>query len=147
MSYRHEMRVRYSEVDMQRHVFNANYLVYVDDASDTWFRDVLGTEYGNPLGHSGDGVAAAQGGRAGSGGGFDVVLKRLDITWHGAATWGDLLAIDVDVRRWGNSSFDIGFEGSVDDNPVFSALVTYVSVAYGTTEPVPVPDFVRAALA
>jgi acyl-CoA thioester hydrolase len=125
MSYRHEMRIRYSEVDMQRHVFNANYLVYIDDASDTWFRDAIGADYGKE---------------------FDVVLKRLDITWDGGATWGDVLAIDVDVQRWGNTSFDIGFVGTVEDQPVFHAVVTYVSVAFGTAEPVPVPEFVRTAL-
>jgi acyl-CoA thioester hydrolase len=130
MPYRHEIRVRYAEVDMQRHVFNANYMVYVDDASDTWFREAIGRDYGND-----DGKA------------FDVVLKRFEITWHGAATWGDILAVDVEVRRWGATSFDIGFEGSVDDSPVFSATVTYVSVDEGSTRPVPIPDFVRAALA
>ena len=125
MSFRHEIRVRYGEVDMQRHVFNAHYLTYVDDACDAWFRDAIGTDYGKE---------------------FDVVLKRLDITWDGGAGWGDVLAVDVAAQRWGNTSFDIGFEGSVDDEPVFHAVVTYVSVAQGTTEPVPVPDFVRAAL-
>ena len=125
MSFRHEIRVRYAEIDMQRHVFNAHYLVYIDDACDAWFRDAIGAQYGKE---------------------FDVVLKRLDITWDGSATWGDVLAVDVEVRRWGTTSFDIGFEGTVDDHPVFSAVVTYVSVAFGTTEPVPVPDFVRAAL-
>lgn len=120
------MRVRYSEVDMQRHVFNAHYLTYIDDACDAWFRDAIGPGYGKE---------------------FDVVLKRVDITWDGAATWGDLLTIDVEVQRWGNTSFDIGFDGVVDDVPVFHAAVTYVSVAFGTTEPVRVPDFVRSALA
>jgi acyl-CoA thioester hydrolase len=125
MSFRHELRVRYAEVDMQRHVFNAHYMTYIDDACDAWFRDVIGAEYGRD---------------------FDVVLKRMDITWDGAATWGDVLAVDVEVQRWGNTSFDIGFDGAVDDHPVFHAVVTYVSVAFGTTEPVRVPDFVRTAL-
>jgi YbgC/YbaW family acyl-CoA thioester hydrolase len=123
--YRHELRVRYGEVDMQRHVFNAHYLAYVDDACDTWFRSVFG-DYESV--------------------GFDMVLKRADITWQGGATLGDVLAIDVAVRRWGRSSFDVGFEGSVGERPVFSAVVTYVSVTPGTTTPVAVPDSVRAAL-
>jgi YbgC/YbaW family acyl-CoA thioester hydrolase len=125
MSFRHEIRVRYGEVDMQRHVFNAHYLAYVDDACDAWFRDAIGNDYGKE---------------------FDVVLKRVDITWNGGAGWGDVLAIDVEVERWGNTSFDIGFAGCVDEQSIFHAVVTYVSVAQGTTEPVPVPDFVRAAL-
>jgi YbgC/YbaW family acyl-CoA thioester hydrolase len=123
--YRHELRVRYGEVDMQRHVFNAHYLAYIDDACDTWFRSVLGDYEAS---------------------GFDMVLKRVDITWHGGATFGDVLAIDVAVGRWGTTSFDIAFEGSVGERPVFSAVVTYVSVAPGTTQPAAVPEAVRSAL-
>jgi acyl-CoA thioester hydrolase len=123
--YRHELRIRYGEVDMQRHVFNAHYLTYVDDALDGWLRSGLGDYEAS---------------------GFDMVLKRADITWHGAATFGDVLAIDVSARRWGNSSFDVAFEGSVEERPVFTAIVTYVSVAPGTTDPTSVAEDVRSAL-
>ena len=123
--YRHELRIRYGEVDMQRHVFNAHYLTYVDDALDGWLRSGLGDYEAS---------------------GFDMVLKRADITWHGAATFRDVLAIDVSARRWGNSSFDVAFEGSVEERPVFTAIVTYVSVAPGTTDPTPVAEDVRSAL-
>jgi acyl-CoA thioester hydrolase len=125
--HRHEIRVRYAEVDMQQHVFNAHYLTYVDEAFDAWCRAALGEDY----------YAA---------GAIDMVLKRADITWHGRAGFGDVLAVDVGTRRWGRTSFDIGFEGSVGERPVFSAVVTYVSVAPGTTQPVPVPETVRSAL-
>jgi len=126
-AYRHEIRVRYGEVDMQRHVFNAHYLTYVDEACDAWFLAVLGDDY-----HE-SGV-------------IDMVLKRADLTWHGGATFGDVLAVDVGARRWGTTSFDLGFEGSVGERPVFTAVVTYVAVTPGTTEPTPVPEAVRAAL-
>ena len=127
MTYRHELRVRYGEVDMQRHAFNAHYLTYVDDACDAWFRSALGDDY-----HSSGMV--------------DMVLKRADLTWHGSAGFGDVLAIDVGARRWGRTSFDLGFEGSVHEQPVFTAVVTYVAVAPGTTTPTPVPEAVRSAL-
>jgi acyl-CoA thioester hydrolase len=125
-AYRHEIRVRYGEVDMQRHVFNAHYLTYVDDACDAWLRSVLG-----------DYLASGE---------LDFVLKRADITWHGGATFGDVLSIAVGAHRWGSTSFDVGFEGSVGERPAFTAVVTYVSVTPGTTQPVPVPDAVRSAL-
>jgi acyl-CoA thioester hydrolase len=124
-THRHELRVRYAEVDMQRHVFNAHYLTYVDEALDAWMRDALGEEYLGDL---------------------DMVLKRAELTWHGSAGFGDILAIEVGVRRWGNTSFDVGFAGSVGEQPVFEALVTYVSVAPGTVQPTPVPEAVRVAL-
>ena len=110
---------------MQRHVFNAHYLAYVDDAADAWFRSALGDSYTDQL---------------------DMVLKRAELTWHGSATFGDVLAIDVATRRWGNTSFDVGFAGSVGERPVFEAVITYISVAPGTVDPAPVPEAVRVAL-
>jgi acyl-CoA thioester hydrolase len=125
MPFRHEIRVRYGEVDMQRHVFNAHYLAYIDDALDVWIRSKLGEDYIQVL---------------------DMVLKRVDITWNGAAGFGDILALDVTVERWGNTSFDVRFQGSVEERPVIDAVVTYIAVTPGTVEPTPVPEQVRAAL-
>ncbi|HEX6167628.1 MAG TPA: thioesterase family protein [Acidimicrobiales bacterium] len=126
-AFRHDIRVRYAEVDMQRHVFNAHYLTYVDEAFDAWLRSRLGDDY-----HSS--------------GALDMVLKRADVTWHGNAGFSEVLAVDVAARRWGTTSFDIGFEGLVGERPVFTALVTYVAVTPGTMAPTPVPAAVRSAL-
>lgn len=126
MSYRHEIRVRYGEVDLQGVVFNAHYLAYCDDACDTWLRTIPGG--------IGEGT-------------WDVMLRKAEITWHGSAGLNDVMVIDVGIRRWGNRSFDVGFEGGVDGRPVFSATVTYVAVRAGTTESMPVPDDFRSAVA
>lgn len=127
MPFRHELRVRYAEVDQQRIVFNAHYLNFVDEACDMWMRETLGDDHGDWD--------------------FDMVLKKAEIVWSGTATWGDKLAIDVAVKRWGNTSFDVGFAGSVGESPVFEAVITYVSITPGTTTPIPIPAGVRAALA
>jgi acyl-CoA thioester hydrolase len=123
--FRHELRVRYGEVDMQGHVFNAHYLAFVDDAFDAWLRAVVGPHYLDVL---------------------DLVVKRADLSWTSGARFGDVLAVDVAVRRWGRTSFDVGYAGSVGERPVFEATLTYVSVAPGTLEPTPVSDDIRAAL-
>jgi acyl-CoA thioester hydrolase len=129
MPYRHELRVRYAEVDMQGHVFNAHYLTYADEAVGAWFRETLGDPDDSEL---------------------EMVLKRAELTWHSPATFDDLLAIDVSVRRWGTTSLDVGYQGAVGERPVFEALVTYVIVAPDVAEtgprPIPVPDYLRAAL-
>ncbi len=122
--YVHHIRVRYGECDMQRVVFNANYLAYCDDAADYWFRQL--------------GVAL----EAGT---WDVMLKKATITWEGGARVHDDLAIAVHVSRWGTTSFDVRFDGTVDGAPVFSADITYVAVVTGTTDTVAVPDEFRAA--
>lgn len=124
--FRHTLRIRYAEVDMQGHAFNAHYLTYVDDACTAWLRARMG-----------DFEAM----------GFDLVLKTATLTWHRGARFDEELAIDVTARRWGTTSFDVGFEGSVGEQPVFEAVVTYVSVTPGTLEPAPPPSDVRAALA
>jgi acyl-CoA thioester hydrolase len=122
--YVHHVRVRYGECDMQRVVFNAHYLAYCDDAADWWFRSL------GALLEAGD---------------WDVMVKKATVTWDGAAKVHDDLAIEVSVSRWGNSSFDVRFDGTVDGAAVFTAEITYVAVVTGTTDTVPVPAEFRAA--
>lgn len=124
MTYTHHIRVRYGELDMQKVVFNANYLAYCDDAADFWFR-TLGAGLTDDW--------------------WDVMVKKAVVTWSGAARLHDEIAIEVSVRRWGTTSFDVGFVGTVQGAPVFDAEITYVAVKTHTTETVPVPDDFRAA--
>jgi acyl-CoA thioesterase FadM len=107
-------------------VFNAHYLAYIDDACDSWIRSLFDGSFESA--------------------GFDFVLKRADLTWHGSATIGEVIAIDVAPARWGSTSFDVRFDGGVGERAVFSAIVTYVSVTPGTTDPVPAPAHVRARI-
>jgi acyl-CoA thioester hydrolase len=119
----HLIRPRYGEIDMQRVVFNAHYLANCDDAADVWFRQ-LGASLEDDW--------------------WDVMVKRADITWDGAARVHDELALSLEVVRWGTSSFDVRFRGAVADASVFTAVLTYVAVRTGTTETVRVPDDFRA---
>jgi acyl-CoA thioester hydrolase len=123
-AYIHTVRVRYGEVDMQRVVFNAHYLAYCDDAADLWFRSL---------------------GAALEAGEWDVMVKKATITWDGAARVHDELAVAVSVSRWGTTSFDVRFDGTVEGAGVFRADITYVAVRTGTSETVRVPDAFRAA--
>jgi acyl-CoA thioester hydrolase len=75
-----------------------------------------------------------------------MVVKRAELTWASGARNGELLAIDVAVSRFGRTSFDVGFAGSVGERPIFEAVLTYIAVEPGTLTPTPVPDHVRAAL-
>jgi acyl-CoA thioester hydrolase len=109
---------------MQRVVFNAHYLAYCDDAADLWFRSL---------------------GAALEGGTWDVMVKKATVTWDGAARVHDDLAIALSVSRWGTTSFDVQFDGTVDGGAVFTAVITYVAVVTGTTDTVAVPDEFRTA--
>jgi acyl-CoA thioester hydrolase len=123
--FRHVVRVRYGECDLQGVVFNAHYLAYVDDTIDTWLRTLERPHVEL---------------------GWDVMVKHADITWHGPAGVADELQILASVLRWGTTSFDVRFDGSVEARPVFTASLTYVGVIAGTTEPAPPPAEVRSLL-
>ena len=124
-TYRHRVPIRYGEVDMQGVVFNAHYLAYCDDAVDRWLR-TLDTHFERY--------------------GWDIMLKKAVVEWQGPAGIGDDLDIEVGVTRWGNTSFDVGFVGTVGERPVFTATITYVGVKWGTKQPMPAPDEVRTLL-
>jgi acyl-CoA thioester hydrolase len=123
--FHQQIRVRYSECDMQGIVFNANYLMYMDDVVDQWFTTLIG-----PMPEIG----------------FDYVVKRATIEWSSPARRGDLLTLSPSVTRWGHTSFDITITGVLTGQPVFVGTLTCVSVTPGTHTPTPIPDGVRAAL-
>jgi acyl-CoA thioester hydrolase len=124
-TYTHAIRVRYGEVDMQQVVFNAHYLAYCDDAVESW------------LAWAGVRVAEVD---------WDFMLKKAVIEWSGAAAVHEMLDIAVGVRRWGTTSFDVGFVGVVSERPVFDCTITYVGVRPGTRETMAVPESVKARL-
>jgi acyl-CoA thioester hydrolase len=126
MTYSHRIRVRYGECDMQSVVFNANYLAYIDDATDSWFRKALGNF--EELG-------------------FDFMLKKITLEWQTPARFAEDLVLAVRVSRWGNTSFDVEVIATVGERPVLTATAVYVSTTPGSPDPTPVPAAVRDALA
>ena len=125
MGFRHEIAVRYGEVDGQGVVFNAHYLAYVDDAMDHWMRQL-------------DARFESQG--------WDFMVRHAELDWVGGAGVGDVLTLDAEVSRWGTTSFGVHVRIHVADRPVFVADMTYVGVEAGTSRPIPVPDAVRRHL-
>lgn len=133
MTYRHAIRVRYGDCDMQGVVFNAHYLAYADDAVMQWFLSALPPGSMHMVGND----AAT----------FDFMVKKAVVTWAAGTTANELVDLDCSVARWGNSSLDVDVRGTVDGAARFDIVLTYVSVTPGTHRPCRVPDDVRAALA
>ncbi|MGR8918411.1 MAG: acyl-CoA thioesterase [Gammaproteobacteria bacterium] len=127
MPYRHQIRVRYGECDQQGVVFNANYMAYMDDATEVWTRSLIPSGDYRDLG-------------------WEWMLVRAVVDWQGPAHNAELLDIDTAVVRWGGSSFDFGFVGRVGERPVFTARTVCVSVTPVTLEKMQTPDAVRELL-
>lgn len=124
--HRERIKVRYQEVDLQNVVFNAHYLAWCDIACSGWMQAAIGW----------NGVDDA----------VDWMLVKVEMEWQGSATYGDTIDIDCGVARWGTSSYDVDFLGTVSGEPVFTARITYVCIEPSTKTAIRVPDAMRAAL-
>ena len=122
--FRHEIRVRYGDCDMQQVVFNAHYLAYSDDAVMCWFVARLGQRM-----HE-----------------FDCMLKSVNIVWHRPLRVGEAASLDCRVTRWGTTSFDVAIHGHVAGEPSFDTSIVYVSTTPGAPTATPVPEWVKSAL-
>ncbi len=129
-------RVRYNEVDPQSIVFNSRYLEFFDAAYMEFFR-----AFGYPLGI----MTTA---------GLETVVVEVNIRYHASVRIDQLLHIDVSCSRLGNSSFDLSFEvrikdtetGSLSENIVTSATISYVNVDQVTRKSTPIPTVFRSFL-
>ncbi|MHA7602318.1 YbgC/FadM family acyl-CoA thioesterase [Alicycliphilus sp. T452] len=83
----HRLRVRWSEVDIQKIVFNAHYLTYADCAM---------TEYWRALALPYEAGMQALGG--------EVYLKKASVEYHASARLDDLLDVGMRCARVGNTS-------------------------------------------
>jgi YbgC/YbaW family acyl-CoA thioester hydrolase len=132
-SYR--LRVRWAEVDMQRVVFNAHYLTYIDAADGEHWR-MLGLDYP-------DGYVRKYG--------CDVFLRKSTVEYLESARYDDVLDVLVRVTRMGRSSLTYGFEiHRVEPEPSKGPLVTaelvYVNVELATMKPLPLPAELRTRI-
>jgi acyl-CoA thioester hydrolase len=89
--FRYLLRVRYSECDAQHVVFNAKYGEYFDLASTEFMRTALAP-------------------RTPFDGSFEFQVVRLLVEWTGPARADDVLEVTVEPKRFGTTSFTLGFE-------------------------------------
>ena len=123
----HRLRVRWAEVDMQKIVFNAHYLMYVDTAMMDYWR-ALALPYEDSM--------VALGG--------DMYVKKAALEYHASAHLDDRVDVGMRCERVGNSSvlFQAGlFRG---EKLLVSAELVYVFADPVTQTSKPVPPALRA---
>ncbi|MEX8194896.1 GNAT family N-acetyltransferase [Comamonas guangdongensis] len=123
------IEVRWAEVDAQKIVFNAHYLMYADVAITNYWRQ-LAIPYESGF--------AALGG--------ELFVKKASTTYHGSATLGDVLEVGIRCVRQGNTSlqFEAGiFRGMELLNTV---ELIYVFADAATQTPRPLPQELRDVL-
>lgn len=125
----HHLRVRWAEVDMQKVVFNAHYLTYIDTTIAEHWR-AIGVAYP-------DGYVEKYAN--------DIFLRKATVEYLGPAHYEDELAVYCRVAKLGRSSITYAFE-IVRDAPLITAELVYVNVDVKTMKPAPLPDDVRSRI-
>lgn len=119
----HRLRVRWAEVDMQRIVFNAHYLMYFDTAMSDYWR-ALALPYDTSMQTLGG----------------DLYVKKATVEFHASARVDDQLDVALKCGRIGTSS--MVFSGAIfrGEERLISCELIYVFAdpATQTSKPVPV---------
>ncbi len=125
----HPMRVRWVEVDMQKIVFNAHYLMYFDTAISDYWR-ALAMPYEEAMQRLGG----------------DLYVKKASIEFHASAHFDDRLDVALKCARIGNSS--LLFSGAIfrADQLLISAELIYVFADTASQTSKPVPPALRQLL-
>lgn len=125
----HRLRVRWAEVDMQRIVFNAHYLMYFDTAISDYWR-ALALPYTEAMEH-------LEG---------DLYVVKATIEFHASAGLDDQIDVALRCTRIGSSS--ITFSGAIfrGDRHLISSEIVYVFADPATQTSRPVPQALRDIL-
>jgi acyl-CoA thioester hydrolase len=127
----HQLRVRWAEVDMQKVVFNAHYLTYLDTALAEYWREI--------------GLAYPEGyvDRYGA----DMFLRQSTVEYLGSAHYDDRLSVLCRVASLGRSSMTMRFEvwrdEPADASPLVTADLVYVNVSVASMRAEALPEDLR----
>ncbi len=123
------LRVRWAEVDMQKIVFNAHYLMYFDTAVADYWR-ALGLPYEEAMRQL-DG---------------DLYVKKASLDYRSSAQFDDRLDVCLRCARVGTSSMT--FEGAIfrGDRLLVVGELIYVFADVASQTSRPVPDALRKVL-
>ena len=126
----YRLRVRWAEVDMQKIVFNAHYLMYFDTAITDYWR-ALGLPYEEAMRQLGG----------------ELYVKHASVEYHGSARFDDQLEVALKCGRMGNSSMI--FSGAIfrGDELLINGELVYVFADPASQTSLPVPQVLRSLVA
>lgn len=123
------LRVRWAEVDMQRIVFNAHYLMYVDTAIAGYWR-AMAMPYHEAMEH-------LQG---------DLYVRKATLEYLGSARYDDVLDVGIRCERIGNSSMGMVCAVFRGETALVTGELVYVFADPSTQTSKSVPTALRELL-
>jgi acyl-CoA thioester hydrolase len=126
--FAHSFRVRYAECDPQGVVFNAHYLAYLDTTITELWRQAVGG-YQSMIDR-----------------GIDMVVVQTTLRFHQPARFDDLLTLEVEITRLGNTGISSAHRIIRDTDLVLEGSLHHVLVDLKTRSKAPIPDWLRSGL-
>jgi 4-hydroxybenzoyl-CoA thioesterase len=124
--------VRYAHCDPGERVYFARFFDMFNAVLEDWFAEALGCPWGSEL------MVPPRDLRAPS--------LAIDAEFVRACVLGEMLEFELWVKRLGRSSFDLALTGAVKGEPRLRAAWTLCTISFGTMQPVPLPDDLRAGM-
>jgi YbgC/YbaW family acyl-CoA thioester hydrolase len=125
----HRLQVRWAEIDMQKIVFNAHYLMYVDTAVAGYWR-ALALPYEEAMHLLGG----------------DLYVKKATVEFHASARMDDRLDVALKCARVGNSSMNFTSAIYRGDELLINCELIYVFADPANQTSKPVPPLLREIL-
>jgi acyl-CoA thioester hydrolase len=127
--FRHQLRVRYAECDMQGVVFFANYAAFLDIAITELWRERVGPW---------DAWVEA---------GADMVVAELQVRYRAPALFDDVIDIVIHPQRLGDTSLTCDWRVEREGAVLVEGMVRHVCIDPATKRKRSLPDDLRSALA
>jgi acyl-CoA thioester hydrolase len=125
--HRVTISVRWGDMDSFKHVNNAQYLRYLEEARVQWLASIPGVSLSDRI---------------------SPVLASSNVNYRQSIEWPSDIAVELSIERIGNSSLTMGHRmvAAKDDSMLYSdGSVVMVWIDTQTGKSVPLPDAVRAA--
>ncbi|MCG8637007.1 MAG: acyl-CoA thioesterase [Desulfobacterales bacterium] len=124
------LRVRYSECDAQKVVFNGRYVDYIDLAATEFMRATWGN-YNDLLSK-----------------GIDLQVVSLTLNWKAPAHFDEVIAITVKPGKIGTTSYGLGldFHNHENSKHLLHADIVYVMVSADQHRKMEIPGQMRQTL-
>jgi 4-hydroxybenzoyl-CoA thioesterase len=127
MVFRSEKLIRFQHCDPAGIVFYPQYFVLFHELVEDWFNQGLGIDYSDFVQKQGLGVP----------------MVKVDCEFLAPNRFGDTLALELAVKRLGNSSITFGVRGSTEGRERVRATLTVVHAAIDGPRAVPIADDLR----
>jgi acyl-CoA thioester hydrolase len=128
-SFRHRLRIRYSDCDPQGVLFFANHLTYYDVAITELWREAIGP-YGEMTEE-----------------GIDMVVAAGEVRYLEPAPFDAEVEVSAEIVRLGTTGMTTRFRMSHEGQVLSEGELRHVFVAAGGNEKVEIPEQVRSGLA